>query len=265
MQKAKLKMRFLVLALSFGFLIFDFGLTHNSYALDLGKIRADVSGGDYESAIKEGEKILGSLSRDEYSRNNDELYYLLGLSYLKQGNYLRASDIFEIIIREFKDSNFKEDARLALADTYFLRGDYSEAQGRYKKLLDTGADTKLKAAIYYRLSQCAAKEGNSESAKGYLDKLKQEFPLSFETVINPDTTTLDFYYSVQIGSFSSQANARNLTEALLAKGYPAYLEETTSEDKPVYRVRAGKFRLRQEAIDLGNKLSGDGYPTKICP
>jgi len=54
----------------------------------------------------------------------DELYYLLSLSYLKDGNYLRASDIFEIILREFKGSRFKEDALLALGDTYFLRGDY---------------------------------------------------------------------------------------------------------------------------------------------
>jgi tetratricopeptide (TPR) repeat protein len=255
--------KFLVLSFSFTFCVFSFTIITNTYALNLDKTKVYFLKGDYKSAILEGEKVLAGATS---TSGLDELYYILGLSYLKDGNFLRASDIFEIILKEFKNSTFFEEARLGLGDTYFLRGDYDQAQGLYKELLDANPRTKLRAQAYYRLSQIGFKKGDTQQAKEYLDKLKTDFPLNLETTLNRDLYSLsDIYYTVQVGAFSNRINAQNLSQKLIQKGYSAYVEEINAPDKTVYRVRVGKLRLRQEAQELENKLTQEGYPTKICP
>ena len=249
--------------LLFGILYFVFGFLNIVYALNLDKAKVYFLKGDYKQSILEGEKILANVGQ---SRDLDQLYYILGLSYMKDGNYLRASDIFEIILKEFKESKFKEEAKLGLADTYFLRSDYNKAQGCYKELMDENPRTRLRPIIYYRLSQIGFKKGDTQTAKAYLDKLNQDSPLNLETKINKELYSLsDIYYTVQVGAFSNRRNAQNLSQKLIQKGYPAYVEETSAQDKVVYRVRAGKFKLRQEAQELENKLTQEGYPTKIYP
>jgi len=242
-------------------------LTSQVYALDLDRLKIYFLKGEYKSAISEGEKLLANYGR---SSQSDELYYMLGLSYLKDDNYLRASDIFEIILTEFKDSRFKEEARLGLGDTYLVRGDLNKAEEYYRYLLGDNPQTKLKAQLYYRMSQVGFKKGDTAQGKEYLDKLRNGFPANPELKLNKDLCLLSdspsgFYYTVQVGCFSNSANARNLTEALIQKGYAAYIEETNSSAAASYRVRVGKLSSRQEAVNLENKLSREGYPTKICP
>jgi len=68
-----------------------------------------------------------------------------------------------------------------------------------------------------------------------------------------------------VGSFSSGANADNLRKQLENNGYLVVVEQADSKGRLTYRVKVGKFRLRQEAELLAEKLSENGYPTKICP
>jgi len=239
-----------------------------SYALDLNTLKIYFLQGDYKAAIAEGERLLANTTAQEPEL--DALYYHLGLSYLKDGNYLRAADIFEIILKELKESKFKEEAKLSLGDAYLLKGNLAQAQDCYQEILLDNSRTKLKAQLYYRLSQVGFKQGNTEMAREYLEKLKREFPQNSELAMFEDLRSslmlaLDFYYSVQVGSFSKSLNARNLTKELIQQGYPAYLEETVAGGKQIYRVKVGKFSLRQEAKKLEEKLSRQGYPTKVCP
>lgn len=255
-----------ILICIFTFCILNF--TFNCYALNLDKLKGHFLSGDYSSAINEGEKLLSGPGYSQ-DRDIDELYYLLGLSYLKDRNFLRASDIFEIILREFKNSSLAEEAKLGLGDSYFLRGDFAKAGACYRELLNSHPSTKLKAQLYYRLSQAAYKLGDAGAGKEYLDKLKQDFPLSPELRLNRDLCPLsdsaELYYTVQVGCFSNIANAKNLTQKLIQSGYPAYTEELSSQGRTSYRVRVGKSRVRQEALALEKKLTEEGYPTKIYP
>lgn len=236
-----------------------------SHALDLEKPKAYFLAGNYNAAIEEGERALSSTRED--APGLDELYYILGLSYLKDGRYLRASDIFEIVLKEFKDSKFSDEAKMGLGDSYFLRGDYPAAQGHYLELLKNSPMVSLRPLVYYRLSLCAAKLGDTQGAKDYLDQLRQDAPLNLETKLAefPQPAQAEVYYTVQVGTFSKKANADNFKDKLIKEGYPAYIEETNLQDKISYRVRIGKMRLRQEALDLEQKLSRQGYPTKIFP
>lgn len=257
-------LKFLILVCGFILCILYFAFLNNAYALNIDKVKVYFLNGDYKSAISEGEKVLTKYSA--HSPSLDELYYILGLSYLKDGNYLRASDIFEIILREFKDSPFKDEAKLSLGDTYFLKGDYDKAQGYYSELINSNPRTELKVSLYYRLSQTGLKKGDTQQAKEYLDKLRTEFPSSLEIKLNKDLYALtDIYYTVQVGSFANFTNARNLCDKLISKGYDAYLQEADTNSTKTYRVRVGRLKLRPEATQLENKLSSEGYPTKIIP
>ncbi len=239
-------------------------LTSNGYCLDIDKVKVCFLNGDYKSAISEGERALTNYST--HSPNLDELYYILGLSYLKDGNYLRASDIFEIILREFKDSTFADDAKLGLGDTYFLKGDYDKAKEHYSSFLNRNPSTKLKAPLYYRLSQVGLKKGDTQQAKEYLDKLKKDFPSNLEVKLNKDLYYLsDIYYTVQVGSFVRSANAANLHNKLIEKGYDAYVQEAETNGSKTYRVKVGRLSSRLEVVELENKLSSEGYSTKISP
>lgn len=261
-QNGKPKFKnFWILICVFDFWILIFGFSA-AYALDLSRLKIHFLNGDYSSAISEGERLMSEVS---FVKGVDELYYLLGMSYLEDGNYLRASDIFEIILKEFAESRFQEEALLSLGDSYFLKSDFEQAQFYYKKLLKAYPQTKFKAGVYYRLSQIGFKKGNSQQAEEYLARLNEEFPLSLELKLNKEFPQQRIYYTVQVGAFSSKANAQDLIRQLKTEGYPAYIEEITVKNSLAYRVRVGKFDRRQAAEELENKLSRKGYPTKIFP
>ncbi len=236
MPKIKLRLIFLILFISFV----------NVYALDLDNLKASYISGDYKAAIREGEKLIAA---NHSQSNSDELYYFLALSYLKDGNYLRAWDIFEIIIQEFPKSSYLEEARLGLADTYFLRRDYPMAKQCYSRLLETTRDEKIKNFLNSRLKLCADKQ--------------KEAPVLPPVEVVQKSAGIE--YSVQVGAFASQENAEKLARELSAKGYVSYSEHSSQGDKDIYRVKAGRFAALEEAQALEARLSKEGYPTKICP
>jgi tetratricopeptide (TPR) repeat protein len=254
--------------LLFGYWCLVIGVSQ-AFAFNLDKLKSHFLQGDYSLAISEGERLLSNASSQEPEL--DLLYYFLGLSYLKAENYLRASDIFEIILEEFPDTRLKEEVRLSLGDSYFLREDFTRARAYYQEIINKNPNTKYKAILYSRLSQAGFKEGNAQTAKEYLDKIKSDFPQGLEAVTKEDICSLPdvkagVYYSVQVGSFSKSANARNLTQKLINEGYSAYTQETSvSSGAKAYRVKVAKLLRLEDAQQLAKELTRKGYPTRICP
>jgi tetratricopeptide (TPR) repeat protein len=249
-------------------LIFILSMSTRVYALDIDQVKIYLLKGDYKAAIQEGEKVLAQASAN--SPKIDELHYVLGLSYMKDGNLLRASDIFEIVINEYKKSPFRQEAMMGLGDVYLLQGNFSKAEETYKVILKEDPNTKLKSQIYYRLSQSGFKKGELEEGRIYLTKVKDQSLQTPELKDKENSCSLpqdlaDVYYSVQVGAFSQESNAHNLVKKLTSKGYPAYVEELKNQSKAKYRVKVGRFKERTAVVDLQAKLSGEGYPTKICP
>jgi tetratricopeptide (TPR) repeat protein len=203
-----------------------------AYALDIDRVKIYFLSKDYKSAISECERLI---AKDEHS---PELHYFLGLSYLKEGDYERSADNFKIVINNFKESKFKEEARIGLGDTYLLRADYNNAQALYSELIDENPRTKFKEQIVSRLNEIGSKKASG---------------------LQCDVTSS--YYSVQVGSFSSLNNARNFTRKLRGEGYPVYMEGAKSP----YRVKVGRLQTQSQAEELRRRLSDQGYPTKICP
>jgi DedD protein len=62
---------------------------------------------------------------------------------------------------------------------------------------------------------------------------------------------------VQVGSFSSAANAERLVERLRQKSFSAYSETVSSSGSTIYRVRVGPYLARDEAIQAGGRIRQD--------
>jgi len=249
----------------FSVFLLTFLFSVSTYASNLDTLKVHLLKGDYKAAIAEGERLIAK------GPHSDELDYLLGLGYLKEGNYARAADIFGAMIKEFSGSRFQEEALLGLGDTYLLRDDFDQAKETYQSIIKKNPKSKLKAQVYYRLSEIGFKQGEVSLGKDYLARLREDYPLAPEAkegqALCPlEKQNFNFYYSVQIGSFSKSDNAHNLAQKLSASGYPAYIEESSGlSGSKAYRVRVGKLKSHQDAEDLNKKLIEEGYPTRICP
>lgn len=236
-----------------------------SWASDIEGVKVDFLQGNYRRVIFEGQAQLGQFNLAEA----DELNYILGLSYLKEAKIEQAQECFKLVLSGLS-KKLKKQAELGLADTYLISRRFQEAEDIYNKLITDESDNSLRASILYRLSQLEFKKGNSQRGNDYLFKLKKDFPLSPElrltrglVLVNPASSSgpETGEYSVQVGFFTSSANANNLKNKLLAKNYPAYVENAGAG----YRVRVGRLKSLNEAIGLENKLSQEGFQTKICP
>lgn len=60
---------------------------------------------------------------------------------------------------------------------------------------------------------------------------------------------------VQLGSFSSEDNAKSLSDKLRKAGYPAFVEPLTQDNKTVYRVRVGPELMKAEAEKLRTQIA----------
>jgi len=231
-------------------------------ATDMDSLKADFLQGNYRRVIFEGQAQVNGINIS----NTDELNYILGLSYLKEGSVLPAQDCFKRILNN-QSSKFANEAKMSLADTYLMQGQFQQAENIYKKLIEDDSNSNLKAALLYRLNQLEIKKGDTQQSNSYYLKLKKDFPLSLELKQNKRlglakaAVVNSGQYSVQVGFFQNIANANNLKIKLLSKGFPAYLESSGAG----FRVKVGRFDSQKEALDLEKRLSQEGFPTKICP
>jgi len=66
-------------------------------------------------------------------------------------------------------------------------------------------------------------------------------------------------FTIQVGAFAEQDNARRLKEALDLKHKDVYITETVVNNNTFYRVRIGKFSSRTTASGLAKALAEEGY------
>lgn len=70
---------------------------------------------------------------------------------------------------------------------------------------------------------------------------------------------------VQLGSFSSEANARGLASSLRAKGFTIQVSQVKSGGRTLYRVRSGPEKDRDAANALRSRLAAAGQQGTLVP
>jgi len=66
-------------------------------------------------------------------------------------------------------------------------------------------------------------------------------------------------FSVQLAAFADDKGANALANKLKRAAYPAYTEPLTTSKGTLWRVRVGPYPSREAAIDVRDKLKGEGY------
>ncbi|WP_373023890.1 SPOR domain-containing protein [Thioalkalivibrio sp.] len=64
-------------------------------------------------------------------------------------------------------------------------------------------------------------------------------------------------WAVQIGSFRGKDNAREQVATLRDAGWPAFMDDSTADGRPIYRVKVGPLAQREEAVKLGESLEDE--------
>lgn len=70
-------------------------------------------------------------------------------------------------------------------------------------------------------------------------------------------------WAVQLGSFSSQANAERLAADLRNKGYAAFLSQLDTTSGKLHRVRVGPQNNRDSAEAIAAKLNSAGHSGQV--
>lgn len=70
-------------------------------------------------------------------------------------------------------------------------------------------------------------------------------------------------FTVQLGAFTDKSNAERLKTGVGWNHKGVYVAKTRVKGKTFWRVRVGKFKTKQGAIGLAEKLGHEGYPVVL--
>jgi tetratricopeptide (TPR) repeat protein len=238
------------------------------YAINLDGVKGHFLKSEWKDAIREGETLLAGSGRD--SSDLDQLYYYLGMSYFKEGEYLRSADIFDIILKEFPKSSFAEQALRASIESYSSARDYGSAIDKCQLFLKKYPKSPSVTEVC-RLVIINRQKMDKQNAAGASATAPQSSEMDPDLVLAKDLIegrvkipdTQSFW--VQVGAFSSDSNADKLASKLRAVSYTAIVAHAVSKGKSVFKVRVGPYHSKEEAQAESKKLSLQGYPTKVIP
>ncbi len=218
--------------------------------------------GEYNQVLSRTRQLLkGS---DPSSR--EEILYLQGVSALKLRELELARQSLNQYLTDYPNGRWAPNAWMALGESFALAGENEQALTAYQKLLSLGQNQPFKPQALLRLGQVQWSLGSWEESKASLQGVIQQFPNSAEAAQAKELLQGgDFYFSVQVGAFSSQSNAMKLKTELERRGYETQIVEAQMQGKRFFRVRVGQFSSRQDAQQQAQRLKNEGFPGKVAP
>ena len=201
------------------------------------------------------EAVIGEKGGSAWqSRANYSLGELLRVS----GNPTDAAKVFG---RLRGDANLGAAAMLAEAHCREAAGDHREAAALYADLLRL-RPTSSEAAVareWTRLREVATARGKNPTdrdAGGTSGESGNGTASPGTTTGGSTSTTSDTgTWRVQVGAFSSVANAEKLVRELEQRGYPEVMAERGDEAGALYHVRFGRYPDRRAADQAGLDVS----------
>lgn len=70
-------------------------------------------------------------------------------------------------------------------------------------------------------------------------------------------------YTIQVGSFKELSNATRLKKGLELRYRNVYIHEVILDGSSYYRVRVGRFLIREDALELAKTMAQEGYSPVI--
>jgi tetratricopeptide (TPR) repeat protein len=238
---------------------------------------------DYTRAYREFRILVEKYRRNKY----------LSLAWYRRACCLSAIDKHGEAINEFRqslslDSQSEQSilAKIGIADEYFISGDYQKAVEEYKSILPGNP---FRQHILYKITLCHKNLCNAKEFKISREDLGKNFPMSLEyalikNVQEPNITVKQFSldvvgsnetavpvnipaetaWTIQVGSFTKEDNARNLSADLIKKGYVSWIQPVKTGEGFFYRVYLGKFDNERETKKKAEEIKGkESLPARI--
>jgi TolA-binding protein len=203
--------------------------------------------GDYDKAIDacralSDEKILG-----------EEARYIMGLSFLKLGDYEEARKNFLFISDNYPGSAIKPEIILGIAEYY-------------KKVIGDFSGNGYSSIAYLKLGESQRKQGKWNEAQESFSIVVRDYPFSLEAETAKEYLQKEEpFYTIQIGVFSKKENAQRLAKILKEKRYDASLEKSYKKDRLVYKVNIGHFNTKEQAEEEASQLRKEGFSAIVYP
>ncbi|MBI3548416.1 MAG: tetratricopeptide repeat protein [Elusimicrobia bacterium] len=124
--------------------------------------------GDYASA----EKALKQVSTD------DAIFYL-GKTYLLSKRPFLAATAFERLVREYPESELREESDFFIGDSFFLAKDYDGAITKYQRFLEKYPDSRLKVAALFRIGSSYFQKKSYVDARANFQSVLDRYPQDF--------------------------------------------------------------------------------------
>jgi tetratricopeptide (TPR) repeat protein len=177
------------------------------------------------------------------------------LKFIDNGNLAKAKEILNRMIKENPSSS---DALLLDA---IMTTDAGKALEKFKYIYDNNPAFRYADLCLFRIYSYNYAIGNYKTAKRYLERLKSEFPNSPYSSAEGELPKISensgkvknfgqsskSLYTIQLGAFTNEANAKNLSNKLNQSGFDSKLNKKIVKGTIFNVVTVGIFNSRQSA------------------
>jgi TolA-binding protein len=118
------------------------------------------------------QKLFGQLS-------TPEARFFLGKAYLYDGKNYVAASVFQKLLKDFPNADFREEAEFLSADSFFHAGDYDGAISKYQDFLKNYPDSKLRSAAVFRIGASQFNKKDYPSARSNFQAVIDRDPRDF--------------------------------------------------------------------------------------
>jgi TolA-binding protein len=108
-----------------------------------------------------------------------EARFFLGKAYLYEGKNYMAASVFEKLLKDFPDADFKEEVEFLSADSFFHANDFDGAISKYQGFLKKYPDSKLRSAVVFRIGASQFNKKDYPSARSNFQSVIDKNPRDF--------------------------------------------------------------------------------------
>jgi tol-pal system protein YbgF len=107
---------------------------------------------------------------------NDQQAYQAAFALIEARKYDEANRAFMDFLAAYPTSRNAENAQYWLAETYYVRGDYTTALGEFRKVMETYPQSAKVPDALLKAGFCQAELGDRTAARSSLQEVMRQFP-----------------------------------------------------------------------------------------
>ncbi|MBI3552052.1 MAG: tetratricopeptide repeat protein [Elusimicrobia bacterium] len=108
-----------------------------------------------------------------------EAQYYLGKTYLLSKRAYLAAAAFENLLRDYPDSDLKEEAQFFIGDSFFLAEDYNGAISKYQKFISLYPESPLRVSAMFRIGSSYFQKKDFVEARANFQAVLDRYPRDF--------------------------------------------------------------------------------------